>query len=106
MRKVLAGLLFLTIAGLLVSGCAMVGAPVNGFIYTDLNAPFAATSNAASTKTGTAECSSILGLVATGDCSIAAAARNGQITKIHHVDHDAFSVLGIYAKFTTKVYGE
>lgn len=87
-------------------GCAMVGAPVNGFIYTDLKAPVTATSNTGTAKVGIGECTSILGWVGTGDCSIDAAMKNGNITKIHHVDHDAMSVLGIYAKYTIRVYGE
>jgi len=43
---------------------------------------------------------------ATGDASISAAMRNGKITRIHHVDHETFSILGVYAKYTTIVYGE
>lgn len=48
----------------------------------------------------------MLGLVATGDASIEAAAKAGGITKIHHVDFENFSILGIYATFTTVVYGD
>ena len=45
-------------------------------------------------------------LLATGDSSIATAMANGGITKIHHVDCKIMSVLGVYAKYTTVVYGE
>jgi hypothetical protein len=41
-----------------------------------------------------------------GDASISAAAQNGGITRIHHVDHETMNILGIYAKYTTIVYGE
>ncbi len=87
-------------------GCAVVVAPVTGGVYTDLKAPVTATSNTGSAKVGTGECTSFLGLVAMGDCSIGAAMKNGNITKIHHVDYDAMSVLWIYAKYTIRVYGE
>ncbi|PYN11407.1 MAG: protein trl [Candidatus Rokuibacteriota bacterium] len=43
---------------------------------------------------------------ATGDASISAAAKNGGITRIHHVDHETMNILGFYAKYTTIVYGE
>jgi len=41
-----------------------------------------------------------------GDASIQAAMQNGGITKIHHVDYKVTSVLGVYATYTTVVYGE
>ena len=91
---------------LLTTSCAMAAAPVNGFWYSEVAHPGHATDNATSSKMGKAECTSILGLVATGDASISAAARAGGITKIHHVDYDSYSILGIYAKFTTIVYGD
>jgi hypothetical protein len=106
MRKLVASVLVAVFGISLLSGCAMVKAPVSGTWYTDLKAPEGVTSNAVSTKVGTGECVSILGLVATGDASIDAIARRAGITKIHHVDYEAFSVLGLYAKYTVFVHGE
>ena len=106
MEKIIGCLLLLIFLAGSFMGCAMVVAPVTGGVYTDLKAPVTATSNTESAKVGTGECTSILGWFATGDCSISAAMKNGNITKIHHVDHDAMSVLFIYAKYTIKVYGE
>ena len=57
-------------------------------------------------KTGTSTATTILGLVSTGDASAAAAARAGNITTIRHADYQFTSVLGIYQKFTTVVYGD
>jgi hypothetical protein len=54
---------------------------------------------------GEASASGILGF-ATGDASIKTAAANGSITKIQHVDHHTQSVLGVWAKTTTIVYGD
>ena len=96
---------FLAVA-LMVSSCAVVRSPVIGGLYTDVKAPLAVTGNSGSSKVGTAEATSILGLVATGDASIETAAKSAGITKIHHVDEYAYSVLGIFAKYTIFVYGE
>jgi hypothetical protein len=96
----------LAFAFLFTSCGAYVAAPATGFLYTDLKAPIMATSNPVATKVGTAEVTSILGIVATGDASIAAAARNGGITRISHIDYEAKSILGIFAKYTVYVYGE
>jgi len=96
----------IAVMALFLSGCgAFVAAPVSGFIYSDVQAPFMATSNTVSTKVGTAEMSSILGLVAQGDASIQKAAQSAGITQISHIDYEAKSILGIYATFTIYVYG-
>ncbi|MCB0583940.1 MAG: TRL-like family protein [Phaeodactylibacter sp.] len=100
-------LLIISVIAFMLSSCgAYVGSPLTGFIYTDLKAPLAATSNPVGNKVGTAEATSILGIVATGDASIEAAAKKAGITRISHVDYEANSVLGVFAKFTVYVYGE
>lgn len=87
-------------------GCATVHSPVSGFLFTNVDAPVAATSNPSYTKVGTATCFSFLGLIAAGSCSIETAATKGKILKIHHVDAESFSLLGIFATYKVKVYGE
>ncbi|MCB0563001.1 MAG: TRL-like family protein [Phaeodactylibacter sp.] len=100
-------LLILTVVAFMFSSCAaFVATPLTGFIYTDLKAPITATSNPVASKVGTAEATSILGIVATGDASIEAAAKKAGITRISHIDYEANSVLGVFAKFTVYVYGE
>jgi hypothetical protein len=80
--------------------------PVGQF-YTEVKLPVSATSNPnTATKTGTSLCTSILGMVATGDASIEAAKQAGGITKVIHVDHHVKNILGIYGTYTTVVYGE
>jgi len=32
--------------------------------------------------------------------------KNGGITRIHHIDYETLGILGVYAKYTTIVYGE
>ena len=92
----------------LVTGCVGPMGPVGGVgagIYTDVSGPIGATSNTAGSKMGQASSSAII-CVATGDSSIKAAAANGGITKISHVDYHTTSVLGVWAKTTVTVYGE
>lgn len=88
----------------LFMGCA-TAYPVGSF-YTEVKLPVAAESDAQSLKSGTAECTSILGLVATGDASLDTAMKNGNITKISHVDWEAKNILGIIGNYKLTVYGE
>jgi hypothetical protein len=58
-------------------------------------------------KSGVAEARSVLWLVAWGDASYAAAARNGGITTLRHADQEVFSVLfGLYTRYRVVVYGD
>ena len=101
----------LLVAGLgmlLLAGCTAIpmGAPNAAFVTMDVGGPVAVGDpGAACSKMGTAESQAIL-VVAWGDASIQAAADAAGIKKIHHVDCEVFSILGIYSKYTTKVYGE
>ena len=89
------------------SGCAAYAAsPVTGVLYSKVSGPVAVTSNATGTKVGTGTCTSILGIVATGDCSITTAAQSAGITRIHHVDHETTSMLGVVATYTIRVHGD
>jgi hypothetical protein len=88
----------------LLGGCAMV-TPMNGSLYTGLKGPVAMGNATGMSKVGTAKATAIIG-IATGDASIATAMQNGGITKVHHVDTQVMNILGIYAEYTTTVYGE
>jgi len=58
-------------------------------------------------KTGEAQCSAVLGLISTGDCSVQAAMNNGGIKKVHHIDYRHTCFLGgVFWGYTTIVYGE
>ena len=87
----------------MLSGCAS-SMPI-GTLYTELRLPITAT-EAKGKKEGTAECKSVMSLVATGDCSIEAAKKNGGITKVSNVDWEAKSILGIIGEYKIHVYGE
>lgn len=89
----------------MLNGCA-TPYPM-GMIYTEVKAPVGAGDGAMSySKVGTSKATSVLGLVATGDCSIKAAAANAGIKNIKYVDYDAKNILGIYGEYTTTVYGD
>ena len=104
MRKA-ATWLGLSACALVLGGCA-TAYPI-GSLYTELKLPVTATEAAGpSLKVGTAKCTSVLGLVATGDASIEAAKKSAGITKVHHVDWDARNILGLYGEYTVTVYGE
>jgi hypothetical protein len=104
MRKMM--LAAIAASTLMLGGCALVATPAVGGIYTDVQWPGAATSNAGSSKSGKGECTSILGWVATGDCSISTIAKSAGITRIHHVDNHTTSILFVYGKLEVTVYGE
>lgn len=58
-------------------------------------------------KTGKASFQSVLWMVAWGDAGSAAAAKNGDISIINHMDRERFTFLwGAYYKETTIVYGD
>jgi|YNPNPStandDraft_1061719.scaffolds.fasta_scaffold09700_4 hypothetical protein len=98
--------LALGLVALLAAACVPPKAPVVGFVYTDLKAFETASGEPLGPKMGEGTCKSIMGIVATGDCSIDAAARKAKITKISHVDYHTENLLGIIAKVTVQVYGK
>ena len=71
-------------AAMMLAGC--VKSPLVGGIYT--------------------EAKGYVGVVALGDASIQAAAREAGITRIHHVDYQAKSYVGVYTIYTIIVYGD
>ena len=97
---------------LTIQGCAIMPSAAGvGVFYTGVNTPAPAlavecSANVKPDKVGKSEATNILGLVVVGDCSIEAAMKEAQITKIHHVDFRTETVLTFYAKKITIVYGE
>lgn len=101
-KKLLVGI----VAVVSLTGCATARAPVTGFWYTEVKSGEMSTGYQAGAKRGEACASSILGLIATGDASIEAARKNGGINYVISVDSSSSSILGIYAKYCTIVYGK
>lgn len=101
-------LVVLGVFALFTTGCGALSlrAPVTGFLYQDAKAGELVTEHQNASKKGEACATSILGWVGAGDASIHAAAREGGISKIAYVDSHSTSILGIYAKYCTIVWGE
>jgi len=58
-------------------------------------------------KVGTSSYQSVLWTAAWGDAGTQAAAQEGNLSVIHHADHEVLSVLfGLYFRETTILYGE
>lgn len=104
----------LSLAAVLVFTTACAGfysAPVvpgAAFIYADTKAPMDidADSTNLGSKTGKAKVTTILGLLSFGDASTTAAAQNGGITTVRHLDYEFKNILGIYSEFTTVAKGD
>ena len=104
MKKIIVTVLLLAICGW-VSGCAMGMAPVTGTIYSDVSGPITATEHSSRSKMGKAKCQSLLGAIATGNCSVEEAKRNGGIRSVSTVDYHTKSILGLFAETTVIVTG-
>jgi len=103
MKKALfVGLALATVVSL--SGCIAVYTPAIGVLYTEVNHPGEA-NGAIGTKEGKSCAQAILGLVATGDASIKAAASAGGVKNVTSVDHYTRNILGIIGEFCTIVRG-
>ena len=91
---------------MLLAGCTMPGGPVNAPIMLDVkDSGDVYDASVKPLKSGTAEVNGII-LFSSGDASIAAAMKNGGITKLHRVDHEYSNILGIVSKKKTIVWGE
>lgn len=103
MRVLLLGLVLSV--GIMFSGCA-TPYPA-GMLYTEIKSPVGVGNEGVNySKIGTSKCTSILGLVATGDASIKTAMEQGRITKVKFVEYESKNILGLYGEYTTKVYGD
>ncbi len=98
----LAGCLTLQSCGVL----GIQGALYQGTTFPSLDLEVQSDANVKPSKTGEASCSSILGLIAVGDCGVQAAMKAGGISKIHSADIKYTNILGLYAKQTLIVTGE
>lgn len=101
MKKVLTTLALA--ASVTLTGCA--SSFPHGGIYTDVQLPSGVTSASSSSKVGSAKCTSLLSLIATGDCSIEAAKADGNINTVTHMDWKANNILGIIGNYELIVHG-
>ncbi len=90
--------IFLAFFLLVVSGCA----------YVDTKTPLDENLDQTTlgTKTGVAEAYSVLWMVAWGDASYAAAAKQQGIKTLYFTDQEVISVMGVYSSHRVLLYGE
>jgi len=105
MMKKLATLATLSSVALL-GGCAAGYTPVSVGLITDVKGPIVATAHQGTSKTGTACASTIIGLVNSGDASIAAAKANGGIDQVSTVDFHTKGFYPFFGKTCTIVKGD
>lgn len=110
MRKVLLWGIIPIVCLTVLTGC-IPGFYTVGGLYTAVKTPAAAVAYYGPTATQAAKVSratatNILGIIATGDASLEAAMKQGGITKVHHVDQEVTSILGLWSTYTIIVYGE
>ena len=97
--------LIAVVLGLFASGCA-TAIPAGAF-YTEVSFPGGVGNGDLNySKVGKATSNSYFALVATGDSSIEAAARNGDIKTVKWVDYKTKNILGFVGEYTTYVYGD
>lgn len=88
---------------------ALVLLLLGGCLYTNVLTPYDADldKTVLGSKKGIASNQSVLWLFAWGDAGTAAAAKQGGVTTVNHMDREVFSILfGLYTKTTTIVYGD
>jgi hypothetical protein len=82
---------------------------LNGCVYTHVVTPLDVDLNKTvlGQKQGKSSMESVLWLIAWGDAGTAAAAKQGGITTVNHMDREFLNVIfGLYTKTTTIVYGD
>ena len=105
--KKIAAIVLVTLLAFGVAGCLSAPFQPPSGVVSVTTAPLSTEGNwDVGTKRGEASSSSVLGLYASGDCSIATAARNGGLKKIYHTDYEYLNVIGIWQKATVIAYGE
>ena len=86
------------------TGCSIVSTPAMGALYAEVWHGGDAEGGIGA-KEGKSCAQSILGLVATGDASVKAAASAGGIKNVTRVDHYSRNILGILGEYCTIVGG-
>lgn len=99
-------LVFFQLIFILFLAINLSATPMGGVVTLTSEPTTMAQNNAKELKQEKISTLSILGLFAFGDSRTDALAKKAGITKIHHIDKDTFSILGIFVQETFTVYGE
>jgi hypothetical protein len=95
--------------GTLLVAVVVVAVMLTGCLYAHVTLPYGTELNKTELghKQGEASMRSVLWLFAWGDAGAAAAAKNGQISTLTHMDRELYIILfGVYTRQTTIVYGD
>jgi hypothetical protein len=106
-KKILTTSIILAAAAV-ASQCSAGYAPPMGSLFTDISMNKDVSSKTAvGGKTGKACVTGILGLIATGDASVEAAAKAGKINTVNAVDYKRTDILGsVYSTVCTVAQGD
>ena len=86
-------------------GCSVARTPATYSLFAEVHANIGGCGDIpADLVVGESKATSIIG-ICTGDCSIDAAVKAGQIKRIVYIDYHSRGILGLWAETTTKVYG-
>ena len=107
-------LLAVLLAVLLTAGCAFWRAPVvppGGVLFTQYRAPLTPQVSGVPVAKKVGMHTShyfayFLYSFAWDDASIDAAAKEGGLSRVYYADYEVLSILGLYARFTVRAYGE
>lgn len=77
---------------------------IYGLIYKNSTEPLLGSGSASRSRMGEATCTSFLGLVGFGDCSVATAMQKGRIRSLSHADMQIRNILG-YRVVKVRAYG-
>ncbi len=88
--------------------------PPEGILFTQVKGPLQVNfdSTPVGSRKGTASALYVYDPIVTGlslawgDASIAAAARNGRLKQVNHVDYGRLSILFVFTRLTVEAYGE
>ena len=111
MKRIVASLLILSVI-FIIGGCGgpwiAPVVPPQGLAFSSTEAPLDVDldNTDLGAKMGSSSTVCILALFSFGDCSIATAARKGNIQVVKHADYKYLSVLGLFQSFTVIAYGD
>jgi hypothetical protein len=107
MKKIIILLVLCAMPFLFVSCLNLQPSPSDGLIYSDFITPLLCPEkNTEYSKMGESSTISFFRIVALGDGGIKEATENGGISEVKMVDMQIISVLGLYVKYITHVYGD
>lgn len=89
-----------------LTGCASGMSPVGYALITNVDGPITATEGVNATKSGSSCAHNVLGIIGAGNASIAAAKKQGNITKVSTADYSSSGFYPFFGQTCVNVTGE